>query len=143
MKKNSGFGEAVEIYLRKVVSRSPLPLPYLGIGLVFIVFGFSLKYLPNSVASVRNVSDVVTIAAKLGDYQVARSLWNESMPGLEDLVYPERKIEARIADLEQKLQIYPSNRDIYLALGKLYEQVGNVEKAKEYLERARVLSPND
>jgi len=147
MKKNLGFGEAIERYLRKVVGRSPLPWPVIGIGLIIIVFGVSLKYSKDSTASARNIREVVEVAAKRGDYQTARELLKqyniEPLDQLGELVYPERKVQNKIDELEQSLEIYPESREIYLAIAELYKQLGNVEKGQEYRERARVLSPND
>ena len=155
MKKNLGFGEAIELYLRKVVGRPPIPRlqklffkhcgqawPVIGIGLIIIVFGVSLKYSRDSVASAKNLREVVEVAAKRGDYQTARSLWDDSMSDLGDLVYPGKKIFKRIEELEQNLEIYPESREIYQAIAELYKQLGNTEKASEYGERARILDPN-
>ncbi len=142
MKKNLGFGEAIELYLRKVVGRSPLPWPVIGITLILIVFGVSLKYSRDSVVAAKNFKDVVEVAAKRGDYATARSLWDDSMNDLEDMVYPERKITKRIEELTQSLEIYPESREIYLALSNLHMQLGNDEKSQEYRERARILDPN-
>ena len=143
MKKNLGFGEAIELYLRKVVGRSPLPWPVIGITLILIVFGVSLKYSRDSVVAAKNFKDVVEVAAKRGDYATARSLWDDSMNDLEDMVYPERKITKRIEELTQSLEIYPESREIYLALAELYKQLGSEEKSQECRERARILDPNN
>ncbi len=147
MKKNVGFGEAIERYLRKVVGRSPLPWPVIAIGLIIIVFGVSLKYSRDSAVGARNIREVVEVAAKRGDYQTARELLKhyniEPLDQLGELVYPERKIQIKIDELEKNLEIYPESREIYLAIAELYKQLGNTEKASEYLEKARILSPND
>jgi tetratricopeptide (TPR) repeat protein len=147
MKKNLGFGEAIELYLRKVVGRSPLPWPVIGIGLIIIVFGVSLKYSRDTVVGAKNIQDVVELAAKSGDYQTARELLKhyniEPLDQLGELVYPERKVQNKIDELEQSLEIYPESREIYLAIAELYKQLGNAEKASKYLEKARILSPND
>ncbi len=146
MKKNLGFGEAIELYLRKVVGRSPLPWPIIGIGLIIIVFGVSLKYSRDSAVGARNIRDVVEVAAKRGDYQTARELLKQynidPLDQLGELVYPERKIQNKIDELEQNLEIYPESREIYLALSNLHMQLGNDEKSQEYRERARILDPN-
>jgi tetratricopeptide (TPR) repeat protein len=107
------------------------------------VFGVSLKYSNDSGVGARNIREVVEVAAKRGDYATARSLWDDSMSDLEDMVYPERKITERIEELTQNLEMYPESIEIYQAIAELYEQIGNTEKAQEYSERARVLSPND
>ena len=143
MKKNLGFADAIELYLRKVVGRSPLPWPIIGIGIIIMVFGVSLKYSKDTVVGAINTREVVEVAAKRGDYQTARSLWDDSMSDLEDMVYPERKISKRIVELTQSLEIYPESREIYQAIAELYKQLGNEEKSQEYRERARILDPND
>jgi tetratricopeptide (TPR) repeat protein len=156
MKKNLGFGEAIELYLRKVVGRSPLPRlqklcfkhcgqawPVIGISLIIIVFGVSLKYSKDSVVGARNIKDVVEVAARRGDYATARFLWDDSMSDLEDMVYPERKITKRIEELTQNLEMYPESREIYQTIAELYKQIGNEEKVQEYRERARILDPNE
>jgi tetratricopeptide (TPR) repeat protein len=143
MKKNSGFGEAIEIYLRKVASRSPLPWSVVGIGIILIIFATSLAYKADSVVSAQRNEDVVVMAARRGDYQTARNMWDGSMNNIEDLVYPERKIEQKIGELEAKLGVYPENREIYLLLANLYNQLNDVERSSRYLELARILSPND
>ncbi|MFZ2199724.1 MAG: hypothetical protein WAV40_02970 [Microgenomates group bacterium] len=146
MNKSLRFWASLELYLRKVAGRSPLPWPAWGIGLVLVVFGTSLKYSRDSVAGARNTREVVITAAKRGDYETARELLNHysirPLDQLEDLVYPERKVETRIAELENKLEIYPENREIYLGIAELYRQLGNEEKTQEYRERARILDPN-
>lgn len=146
MKKNLEFGEAIELYLRKVVGRSPLPWPVIGIGLILIVFGVSLKYSKYSAVGARNIREMVEVAAKRGDYQTARELLNhytiEPLDQLEDLVYPERKISKRIEELTQSLEIYPESREIYQALAKLYGQLGDGERSQEYLEKAWILDPH-
>jgi len=143
MKKNSGFGEAIEIYLRKVASRSPLPWSVVGIGIILLMFVTSRVYKADSVVSAQRNEDVVVMAARRGDYHTARNMWDESMNNIEDLVYPERKIEQKIGELEAKLGVYPENREIYLLLANLYSQLNDVERSSRYLELARILSPND
>jgi tetratricopeptide (TPR) repeat protein len=143
MKKNSGFGDAIEIYLRKVASRSPLPWPVFGIGIIILMFAASMIYKADSVVSAQSSADVVVMASRRGDYQTARNMWDGSMNNIEDLVYPERKIEQKIGELEAKLGVYPENREIYLLLANLYSQLNDVERSSRYLELARILSPND
>ena len=145
MKKSVGFWGSLEQYLGKVIERSPLPRywRWMGIGLVLVVVVSSAVSAKSSVVGATSLAAVVEKAARLGDYQLAQELWNESMSGLGDLVYPERKVERRIAELEAKLVEYPGNRQIYLALTELYGQMGNSERADEYREKARILDPNN
>lgn len=147
MKKNTGFWRGLEKYGWKVVERSPLPYAWIAMGIWGLILGASWGQVRYSVVGARNVNEVVAKAASLGDYETARKLLNhytnEPLNHLEDLVYPERIVERRIAELEAKLTEYPGNRQIYLALGELYGQLGNGEKADEYRERARILDPNN
>ncbi len=46
-----------------------------------------------------------------------------------------------IQELEQKLQIYPSNRDIYISLSRLYEQAGDEQKSMQTLQKAQEIDP--
>lgn len=145
MKKSVSFWGSLEKYFWKVKGRSPLPRywRWVGVGLVVVVVVASALNSKNSTVGARGVEEVVARAAKLGDYQLAQKLWNDSMSEFEDLVYPERRIERRIAELEAKLEEYPGNRQIYLGLTDLYEQLGNRDKSDEYREKARILSPNN
>lgn len=145
MKKAEGFWGSLEKYCWRTVQRFPLPRywRWIGIGMVLVVVVSSVMSAKNSVVGATSLAAVVEKAARLGDYQLAQELWNESMGGLEDLVYPERKVERRIAELEAKLVEYPGNRQIYLALTELYGQMGNSERADEYREKARILDPNN
>ncbi len=145
MKKVDGFWGSLEQYTWKVVERSPLPQhwQWMAVGIVLVVFVGSAVGAKSSVAGATRLEAVVEKAARLGDYQLAQELWNEPMSGLEDLVYPERKVERWIVELEAKLEQYPGNRQIYLTLADLYKQLGNSEKSDEYREKARILDPND
>ena len=107
------------------------------------MFAASMIYKADSVVSAQSSADVVVMAARRGDYQTARNMWDGSMNNIEDLVYPERKIEQKIGELEAKLGVYPENREIYLLLANLYNQLNDVERSSRYLELARILSPND
>lgn len=98
--------------------------------------------------------EVISLAAERGDYETARGLLNhytirplnQSVLGaeseLEDKVYPERVVARRIMELEEKLETYPENKEIYLILASWYDQLGNTEKSGEYREKARILDPN-
>lgn len=143
MKKKSGFWQSLERYGWKVLGRSPLPYTWIAVGLIGIVVAVSWLNHGKSVVGARNIEQMVEIAARQGDYQTAQKYWSESMGEIEDVVYPERKVERGIAELEAKLTEYPGNREIYLALGELYGQLGNSERAEEYREKARILDPNN
>lgn len=143
MKRKESFWNSLEKYGWSVVRRSPLPYTWIAVGLIGIVVVTSWLNHENSVVGARNIEQMVEIAARQGDYQTAQKYWGESMREIEDIVYPERKVEKRIMDLEQKLDEYPGNRQIYLGLADLYKQLGNSEKSDEYREKARVLSPNN
>ncbi len=153
MKKKSGFWNSLEKYGWSVVGRSPLPYTWVAVGLISIVVAVSWLNHGKSVVGARNVEQMVEIAARQGDYQIAQKYWSEGMGEIEDIVYPERKVERRIAELEQKLEEYPGNRQIYLALANLYDQLEGTRvdtgvdpyegRAAEYREKARILDPNN
>jgi len=161
MKQLSGFWGSLELYLGKLVQRSHLPQYWrtAGVGLILVVIVSSVVNAKNSTTGAVNLDEVVEQAGRLGDYQLAQQLWTESMDKIEDIVYPERRIEQRIAELEAKLVDYPGNRQIYLALGDLYGQLAKSQssnyspittqeseledRAREYREKARILDPNN
>jgi len=160
MKKSEGFWRSLEIYTWKVAGRSPLPYSNLISGLVMVVVVSSL--FGKSLSGARSAEEATRMAASRGDYTLARQLLTNqqtsgassnlvlgvstdlpAQAGMEDLVYPEKVVERRITELEEKLREYPGNRQIYLTLAGLYEQLGNQEKSSEYREKARVLDPNE
>ena len=153
MKSELNFWQSLEEYLRKVTQRSPLPWQWVGIGMVVIAIFLSLLNVKNSLVEAKDIRDGVEIAVSRGDYETAKKLYERRTENieyrilgagseLEDKVYPERPVERKIAELQEKLDIYPGNREIYLELASLYGQLGNKEIEDEYLEKARVLDPN-
>ena len=150
MKSKSSFCQSLEKYGQSLARRSPLPYTWVGVGLVFITILISILNVKNSVVGAASLGGVIKLAAERGDYELARQLYEageEKVLGaeseLEDKVYPGRVVERRIAELEEKLKIYPGNRDIYLMLGELYTQAGEEVRANEYREEARILDPNN
>ncbi len=150
MKSKQGFWLSLEKYSWSVVRRSPLPYTWIGVGIVMVMLLASALNVKNSVVGATSLGGVTKRAAERGDYELARWLYEaggDKVLGagseLEDKVYPERVIERRIAELEEKLEEYPGNREIYLLLTDLYGQVGNQELESEYREKARVLDPNN
>lgn len=155
----TGFWRSLEKYLWKVVGRTPLAWTKVGLFVILIVLLSSLGNVKSSVSSARNNREVVERAARAGDYELARELYQASsiryqvlgaesdLPdgeaGLEDLVYPERVVWRRIDELEQKLEIYPGNREIYRTLSALYSEIGEEQKSSDYWEMVRELDPND
>lgn len=144
MKKAEDFWGSLEQYVRQVVKRSPLPRHWhhMGMGMVVAVLVISAVSAKNSVVDATSLEAVIEKAAGMGDYTMARKYWNPGMEELEEVVFPEKKVERRIAELKEKLLEYPGNRQIYLGLSQLYRQLGNSELSDDYREKARILDPN-
>ena len=150
MKKTLNFWQSLEKYSWKLVGRSPLPWPYIGVGIVGLILLVSALNVKDSVVGATSMEEVIEKAAKNGDYLLAEQLYTRegtqvlgANNELEDLVYPERVVLWRIAELEAKLEMYPGNREIYLSLATLYGEIGNEEQRERYWEQARILEPND
>lgn len=152
MKKSEGFWRSLEQYSWRVVVRSPLPRywTWIGVGVVGIILVMSAQNVKNSVVSARSEREVIEKAVQVGDYQAAERLYSEAAENvlgteseLEKKVYPERVVEKRTTELEQKLEKYPGDKEILLEIARLYGETGNIEKAQEYQEQARILDPND
>lgn len=142
----------------KVVGKSPLPWPYVGVGIVLASLLVSLANARYSVAGARSAREVMERAARVGDYETARELFNvhqsqmytnvhQSVLGaeteIENLVYPERAVENKILETEELLTQYPGHRDILVELARLYEKIGGAEQARTNWEQARILDPNN
>lgn len=115
-----------------------------------MVLAASWGNVKNSTVGARGMGEVIERAASLGDYELAEKLYKSAAGNvlgaeseLEDVIYPEKVVERRIGELEEKLVQYLGNREIYLAIADLYEQLGEAEKSGEYREKARVLDPNN
>jgi tetratricopeptide (TPR) repeat protein len=154
MKSELNFWGSLEEYGRKVVGRSPLPYTWIATALVVIIVIVSALSIKTSLVGAKDLREAIERATKQGDYATAAELlsrYENTMSGqpvlgimseLEDRVYPERKVLKRIAELEEKLEDYPGEREIFLALSNLYAQLGDQTAAREYREKARVLDPN-
>lgn len=154
MKRDLNFWLGLEIYIRAVAKRNPVPYPWIGVGAIFLAILTSTVSSRASFVSVGSVAEAASRAASLGDYAAAQELFgklnsetaNDSVLGaqseLEDKIYPERVLEKKIAELEDKITKYPGNREMFIELSNLYKQLGNQEMANEYREKARVLDPN-
>ncbi len=142
MEQERGFFVSFEVYIKRIVGKSTLPYLWVVFWFLFLVLTISLGQETYSLAGATTIREVVRQAAQQGDYSLAQRLYTGES-GLEDLVYPEKKIDIRITELENKLTIYPGDRDIYLALETLYGERGNQDKANEYREKARILDPNN
>lgn len=155
MKKSDKFLQSLEQYIYKTAGRSPLPYTWIGVGVVGIALLLSLLNSKNSVAGAQNPREVIERASARGDYETARELLNkgkvrsekEKVLGveseLEDKVYPEKVVERKIVELEDRLEQYPNHFEIILELSRLYSLVGNTDKSSEYREKARILDPNN
>lgn len=144
------------MYGWKVVGRSPLPYSWIGIGLVVLMLGASAGNVKNSVIGAESQREIIERAARAGDYEMARKLYesnyelritNNGVLGaesaLEELVYPEQKLAREIKQWEEALTKYPGNREIMRGLAALYEQAGSQELAAELREQVRILDPNE
>ena len=155
MKESVGFWPSLESYTWKIIGRLSPALPWLGIGLVVLVITTSAREANRSLVSVRGLVDATTRAAQLGDYTLAKSLYNKQyatesneqvmgvMSELEELVFPEREVQREIVRYEELLFSHPGHRDIYLALARLYEQIDMTEQSEIYYNLARELDPNN
>jgi len=123
---------------------------WLAIGLVLVVLVSSVigGYGKSPTLS-GETKQIIELAAEKGDYQTAKELFtnNQEVLGatteLEEKVYPEKAVERKIGELENKLSEYPENKEIYLMLADLYTQIDNPEQAGVYEEKARMLDPNN
>ncbi len=146
MKRAVGFWISLENYTWKVIVRSSPTLPWLWVGLVFLVISTSLITSKRSLAGAEGRVEAAVVAASVGDYDVAQSLWEKQIPEerlAEDMIYPERVVEREITKYQELLAKYPGHRDIYLVLSQLYSQIGESEQAQSYLEMVRELDPNN
>lgn len=123
-----------------------------AMALLVIVSSLASGYV-NSPTLGGDREEIIREAARRGDYELAQSLYEQRTVNneqrvlgadseLEELVYPEKRLEREIAEWEEKLERYPGHRDILLMLAQLYEQGGKSEKAREYWDEARILDPN-
>ena len=155
MKKEQSFWQDLESYTWKIIARLSPALPWLGIGVIVLAIATSVLGLKTSLVGARGLVDAAVRAAKAGDYELARDLYekqykqevSEQVRGIgsevEELIFPEREVEREIAKYQELLTKYPGHRDIYLVLAQLYDQIGEREQAQEYTELARELDPNN
>ena len=148
--RNAGFWNSLEKYVGGRIAEAPIEWCGVGVGVVGIVVLISVTtgYI-NSPTLGSNKIEIIRTAGEQGDYRLARELYEqveEDVLGasieLEELVYPEKKIEREIEKQQEPLLKYPGNRDLFLNLSRLYSESNNREKSAEYLEMARVLDPN-
>lgn len=154
MNKNS-FIDSLNNYTWKRLKTLPIKWGWVGVGIAASIIVISWSYSGQTMVGVKNTREAIERTARLGDYELARRLLKEQEnknmeyrilgadSELEELVYPERKVEKEITKYENLNEKYPENRDILLMLSSLYYEIGNVEKAKEFRERARLLDPNN
>lgn len=151
MRENDDFVASLIKYGWKKLTKLPISPWYLGVGIVIMVMAVSALNMKYSIAFVQSRRQAIEKAARAGDYPAARRLLEKDSKSsvlgadseLEELVYPERKVEREIARYEELNGKYPGSRDILVALSKLYKQLGNEEKAKERWEEAKKLDPNN
>lgn len=146
MKQSLRFFESLENYTWKLITRLSPTFPWLWVGLVVLVISASLITAKSSLVGASGSIEAAVVAASVGDYDVAQSLWEKQIPverGAEDKIYPDRVIEREITKYQELLTKYPGHRDIYLVLAQLYAQIGESEQTRVYLEMARELDPNN
>lgn len=155
MKKEQGFWRDLESYTWKIIGRLSPTLPWLGIGIIVLAITASAFELKASIVGTSGLADAAERAAAVGDYALARSLYekqykqedDEQIMGVgsevEELIFPEREVEREIAQYQELLTKYPGHRDICLVLAQLYVQIGEKEQAQDYLEMAKELDPNN
>lgn len=155
MENQTNFWLSFEQYIKRGLSKNPIPFTYYVMAIVLLALVTSTTSIGNSVVASTNISDVIDHATSVGDYDLARGLYPSlnttdselailgSESELEDKVYPERKVERRISELQSKLELYPGSVEIYRSLSELYGQLGNTDLKAEYREKIRILDPND
>lgn len=149
------FWRELERYVYLRVQRIPIDWRWVGVGLVVTAGTTSiLSGYFNSPTLYASREAIIQEAASKGDYTLADKLYQENNElrivnnvlgvnaELEDLVYPERKLQREIEEGEERLAKYPSHRDILLTLTLLFRHAGEVERAQEYYEQAQILDPN-
>jgi pentatricopeptide repeat protein len=155
-KRDVRFADSLEKYVYLKISHPPIPWIWVGIGLIATILGASLAagYFHSSQLS-GDTRSMIEAAARQGDYETARTLYAQMLDSrfknhvlgvnsdLEELVYPEKKVENEIALREQRIEKYPHSRDLLLGLSTLYAEIGDSRKAAEYREDARILDPNN
>lgn len=126
-----------------------------GTILIFLVLMASWMGRGTSLAGTKNWREAVERAAEVGDYRLARELVRKQQvvnsdkdvlgadSELDELVYPERKVQRVITSYEELNRRYPGHRDILLTLSKLYAELGNGKQAESYRGAARALDPNN
>lgn len=155
MKRELSFWHDLESYTWKISARLSPALPWLGTGIVLFAITISMFGLKESMVGAHGLVDGAMRAAKVGDYVLARRLYekqytqedSEQVRGVrseaEELIFPERQVEREIARYEDLLNQYPGHRDIYLALAQLYSQIKRTQQAELYYNLARELDPNN
>ena len=150
-----GLWGSLEKYAYGRLQNAPIDWKSVGIGaiglsLVLSVYG---GYYNSPTLGADRV-EIVKKAAELGDYQLAQGMFEQIQDSastrqvlgantdLEELVYPERRVEREKREWEAQNEKYPGHRDILLNLALLSGLTGETEKESEYYEQARVLDPN-
>lgn len=149
------FGRSFELYFYRRIKAFPISWQWLGTVLAASVIIASLLcgYF-RSTSLFGGAPDIIRYAAEKGDYRLADSLYRLSLhpltspilgafTDLESIVYPEKSLLHEIDKQEKLLERYPGSRDILIRLSRLYQEIGETEKATVYWERARSLDPNN
>lgn len=152
-----GFWPSLEYYVYKRIADSHVPWAVVALAGVAIMIGASTAagYFSKS-PLFGSRSDVIKWAAAGGDYATAQILYENGQEQmtegqkilgagseLEEVVYPEKKVENQIERDILLNEKYPGNRDLLLHLSDLYAAIGNSESAEITREQARKLDPNN
>lgn len=156
LRKKLGFLASLEHYSYKRIAQAHIPWIPVAIAGIAIVIGASIAagyFQTSPLFGTRQ--DVMKWAAGNGDYQTAQKIYlglsetymNTQVLGagtdLEEIVYPEKRIERELHNSLELLQIYPGDRDLLLHVAELYTETGDAEQAQIYWNQARLLDPNN
>lgn len=150
------FGTSLEKYVYQAVGSLHIPWAWMGIAIVVIVVGMSIKEgYWQSTPLFGNLADIIEESTKLGDYETARMLnvhqtqmTNAQMvlgvdSDLGQSIFPEREIEAALMTNSRLMEKYPGDKTLMLRQAELLEETGDTESADYFREQVRILDPSN